>query len=84
MPPQFSRYDTAVHRIFIGRSILASFTMKMVQALGHRNSRIFNKNTEASCGIRQILPRAAKYVHHALGGNSVTDSDILESAYSSK
>jgi hypothetical protein len=84
IPPQFSRYDTAVLRIFIGRSILASFMMEIVQALGHRKSRVFNKGTEPSCGMGQILPARRAICSPIRAGNSVIVSDILKGAHSSK
>ena len=55
MPPQFSRYDT-VARVFIGRSIFASFTMETMQTPGHRQVVVFSVGRRSkSCRIRQFL-----------------------------
>ena len=56
MPPQFSRYDTAVRRTFIGRSIWLPFTMKLVQTPGHRQVVVFSIAMHMqSCRMRQFL-----------------------------
>src|SRR5690349_10770559 len=85
MPPQFSRYDTDVGRIFIGRSIESSFLTK-----GRANTRpsasgcVFSNNQMQSWRMGQILHEHVEICSFFFGGNSVTDSDILEDAHSSK
>jgi len=57
---------------------------EIVQTLGHRKLLVFNAGTKGKLRNAANSSSAQRNMFTDSGGNSVMDSDILESAHSSK